>query len=69
MSADVSDTGDGGGMQIVVESLFALYPPAPPSEEEIRLEASQKAAAALKRVLLKPSHASRVSSGFYQIYI
>lgn len=45
----------GAGIQIVVESLFALYPPAPPSEEEIRLEASQKAAAALKKVTPKIS--------------
>ena len=37
-------------VQIVQEALFSNYPPAPPTEEEIQLEASQKAAAAAKLV-------------------
>lgn len=42
------------GTQIVLESLFTLYPPAPLSEEEVQLEASQKAAIARKKVHPKP---------------
>ena len=37
-------------LQIVLESLFSVYPPAPPTEEELQLDASQKAAAAAKAV-------------------
>ena len=37
-------------MQVVMENLFALYPPAPPTAEERNLEQQQKAAAAAKLV-------------------
>ena len=36
--------------QVVMENLFTLYPPAPPTVEERSLEQQQKAAAAAKLV-------------------
>ena len=48
----------------MLESLFTLYPPAPLSEEEVQLEASQKAAIAQKKVNPIPSRAVLISKQY-----
>jgi hypothetical protein len=43
----------GARMQVVMDNLFAPYPPAPPTAEEQQLEQQQKAAVAAKLVWLR----------------